>query len=495
MQVTGQHGNFTVKGSVVGVSGRSGNVNAPKTLTDKIITTVTSIGRDDPTTAEAQRAATVLRILQGSEKLLDESPWIQNIWFPLSDDGLLLWPKEWMQASQGSQRRPAAPQQANLPSLPLNSSQQTAVNYMFSELDDHRITLVQGPPGTGKTSVIASFVQFSVALDRGGIWLVAQSNVAVKNIAEKLISSGFTAWKLLVSKDFQFQWHEHLYTKVSDNVIRSDQFNIASNKANLRGIQVILCTLSMLSNSQIAKFAKEVPLRTLVVDEASQIEIGDYISIFSNFKRTLRKACFIGDDKQLPPFGQEDLQDLQSIFEITHLKAVYDNKLNSNPLHLIKDDITACYFIDIAGKEKALETGSFLNELECQAILKLAQKLEEQEKKYRIITPYEGQRSHIEMRMQEEGLQWGDKCFNVDSFQGNEEDFIIISVVRTRALGFLKNLRRTNVMLSRCKKGMFIVSSLQFLTGTGAGSLVGQMLKKMDPAVWLTLDEIEEGKF
>lgn len=72
--------------------------------------------------------------------------------------------------------------------------------------NDHRITLIQGPPGTGKTTVIATFVISAVSAGAKGIWLVAQSNVAVKNIAEKLESSGFPGWKLLVSKDFHQDW-------------------------------------------------------------------------------------------------------------------------------------------------------------------------------------------------------------------------------------------------------------------------------------------------
>ena len=77
---------------------------------------------------------------------------------------------------------------------------------MLSSKDDHRITLIQGPPGTGKTSVIAAFIHYALHLRKGGIWLVAQSNVAVKNIAEKLVSTGFENWKLLVSKDFHLEW-------------------------------------------------------------------------------------------------------------------------------------------------------------------------------------------------------------------------------------------------------------------------------------------------
>ena len=92
--------------------------------------------------------------------------------------------------------------------------------------------------------------------------------------------------------------HEHLYLKVQKNIISSDVFNIASSKSNLKDCQVILCTLSMLSNRNIYKFTREIPLKTLVVDEASQIEVGNYVSIFTEFKESLRKLCFIGDDKQ-----------------------------------------------------------------------------------------------------------------------------------------------------------------------------------------------------
>ncbi|KAF8907307.1 AAA domain-containing protein [Gymnopilus junonius] len=407
IQVTGQHGKFNVHGNLGGISGRSANVITANNLTENAITTITSIGRDDPTTAEAQRAAAILRILQGTDKLLDQSPWIQNIWFPQSDEGSLSWPEEWL--------KEADPKPAGnhvLPPIPLNSSQQAAVNHMHSRLDRDRITLIQGPPGTGKTSVIAAFVHIS------SIYKGAKTN--------------YMDWKVLVSKDFMYQWHEHLYSKVTNHTIRSDEFNFASNKANLKGI-------------------KEIPLRILVVDEASQIEIGDYIPVFSNFKHTLRKSIFevshlrkhvkfLDTQYRMPPQIGTVISEL-----------VYESKLKSNPEHPVRSDTTACYFLDVPGQERPLESGSFMNKAECEAILLLAQKLEEQEKNYRIITPYDGQRSYIENEMQAKGLDWKDKCFNVDSFQGNEEDFIIISVVRSRSLGFLKNLRRTNVMLSRCK--------------------------------------------
>lgn len=206
MEVSGQGGTYSTSGIMGEVTGRSGNVNTDRRLGGKVIKSVTSIGRDDPTTAEAQRAATVLRILQGSDKLLDESPWIKNIWFPPDDNGPLTWPEEWSEKPKTSLPSILKTAPASAGTLPLNSSQQRAVNYMLSCKDDYRITLIQGPPGTGKTSVIAAFVQRALRLEREGIWLIAQSNVAVKNIAEKLMSVGLENWRLLVSKDFHHGW-------------------------------------------------------------------------------------------------------------------------------------------------------------------------------------------------------------------------------------------------------------------------------------------------
>jgi len=39
-------------------------------------------------------------------------------------------------------------------------------------------------------------------------------------------------------------------------------------------------------------------------------------------------------------------------------------------------------------------------------------------KRFRIITPYDAQRSLVEEGLKANGLEWEDKCFNVDSFQG-----------------------------------------------------------------------------
>jgi superfamily I DNA and/or RNA helicase len=50
--------------------------------------------------------------------------------------------------------------------------------------------------------------------------------------------------------------------------------------------------------------------------------------------------------------------------------------------------------------------------------LALAEKLQEKMKSFKIITPYAEQTTFIEASLKKKGLDWEDKCFNVDSFQG-----------------------------------------------------------------------------
>ncbi|EPS96650.1 hypothetical protein FOMPIDRAFT_1086175, partial [Fomitopsis schrenkii] len=110
-----------------------------------------------------------------------------------------------------------------------------------------------GPPGTGKTTVIAAAVVRLMSEMRGdkqGIWLISQSNVAVKHLAEKLADVDFLDFKILVSEDFYFEWHEHHYKRIEQNVIRSEWFARDATSL-LLGSRVVLCTVSMLATPRL----------------------------------------------------------------------------------------------------------------------------------------------------------------------------------------------------------------------------------------------------
>ena len=277
-------------------------------LTQGARISVSTLGKDDPTNAEQERTQVVLSSLQKTNTFMKHS-------LPA-----------WIFLGRNLPRSPATPRPTiRFPaSRPLNSSQTAAVERILSGASSDRVCLIQGPPGTGKTTVIAASVHSFLANPMLGLgssmWLIAQSNVAVKNIAEKLAETKFLEFRLLVSVDFHFEWymdppflthveieltmavrHEHLYAKIEENTIRSDQFsNIHDMIRRLAGSRVILCTLSMLSHPLLATSGvfRIAPVNTVIVDEASQIEIGDYFPLLSNFRKHLKKLVFIGDNKQ-----------------------------------------------------------------------------------------------------------------------------------------------------------------------------------------------------
>ncbi|KAH9959578.1 P-loop containing nucleoside triphosphate hydrolase protein [Russula dissimulans] len=422
---------FVLAGGISNVRGKSGHIEVEPYLEGKEIVSITTHGKDGPTQAEQDRTLSLLSVLQGTSHLL-ENHWMKALWQPSQPAS---WPDCFFSPDSPTIEIDQHPES------PLNDSQISAIADMLSSSP---ISLVQGPPGTGKTTVIARYVLSAIQAEQKGIWLMAQSNVAVKNIAEKLAKVGFFNFKLLVSRNFHFEWNEHLYQKIEKNIIVSDKLpKPGALKKVLQGSQVILCTLSMISNPRLQDLGltREVPIIKVIIDEASQIEVGQYVPLFKTFGKTLRKICFIGDDKQLPPHGQDDLGNLQSIFELDHLRDtlsflntqyrmppqignfisehVYDGKLKSNPSHVIPSSVVACRFVDVNGSEQLDSDGkSSFNQKEVEAIVLLARHLQEENTSYRIITPYDAQRNKLERALEDEDLKWQDKCFNVDSFQG-----------------------------------------------------------------------------
>jgi regulator of nonsense transcripts 1 len=51
-------------------------------------------------------------------------------------------------------------------------------------------------------------------------------------------------------------------------------------------------------NGKMAEITRVVPVETLIIDEASQIDVGDYLPVIHRHKVKLQKLVFIGDDKQ-----------------------------------------------------------------------------------------------------------------------------------------------------------------------------------------------------
>lgn len=495
---------FNISGRTKKVEGRGAKIAPSKVISSSAsIIHVKTIGREAPTTAEGLRHRLFADVLKGGVTLLDKDRFVQTIFFP---EYLSPWP-----SVTASQPRRVVLADRTI----LNDSQAQAVEAIISLEARRRVVLIHGPPGTGKTTVIAAGAHSIVKSDlTATVWLVAHSNVAVKNIAEKLVQSNFLDFKIVVSKEFHFDWHEHLYQKVEPNLIRTDSLprdTLAAHRL-LLGSRVILSTLSNLLNQTMSSITLVAPIRTLIVDEASQIDVGDYLPVINRFQHTLEKLVFIGDDKQLAPYGYEQIKELESIFEKRHLrvdailldtqyrmplaigkfisKHVYEGRLKTN--HSLTSPKT-CRFVHVKGTQEERKGHSWVNYREAAMVISLSRLMKQLGWSFRIITPYDPQRSFIENELKREKLPHDDKVFNVDSFQGNEADYIIVSLVRSGTkLGFLQEQRRANVMLTRCKKGMIICTSRPFVEGVACDSLVGKLAETLGPEAWISSTRIAQ---
>jgi hypothetical protein len=93
-----------------------------------------------------------------------------------------------------------------------------------------------------------------------------------------------------------------------------------------------------------------------------------------------------------------------------------------------------------------------------------------------VLTPYQAQQEQIERQISDALEEWDHldrvDCMSVDAFQGREADIAVYSVTRCNdagKLGFVKNLPRLNVALSRGRFGLVIVGDHVFAEGAGNG--------------------------
>ncbi|TBU59568.1 P-loop containing nucleoside triphosphate hydrolase protein [Dichomitus squalens] len=313
---------------------------------------ISVIGREEPTHAERARDGFILRLLQGAISSLTRSPFVRALWFPA--------PQPRVGRGSGDGEDAWSPQLAAL-----NESQKAVVRAMWA--DDEPVVVVHGPPGTGKTRTIAVSLE---EWDRCGepAWVIAQSNVGVKNIARTLIKHNVD-FKIIVSKEFYVEWHEHLYESIERRLIRADELiaDPVEVERMIGGSTIILCTVSMLSNPGLDSCGiyRLAPVERLIVDEASQIDSFEFMHLFDKFHR-LHKLCMFGDPKQLPPYGKETAPSMKTIFDFKHFKPtayflntqyrmpvplgefiseeVYNSKLKS--VHKINDD-SCVRFVDV----------------------------------------------------------------------------------------------------------------------------------------------------
>ena len=275
------------------------------------------------------------------------------------------------------------------------------------------------------------------------------------------------------------------------------------------GAHILCATLSGSGHDMFRSL--KIDFETVIIDEAAQsIELSALIPL----KYGCSKCIMVGDPKQLPPtvLSREAarFQYEQSIFvrmqlnspENVHLldtqyrmhpeisafpsQAFYDGllldgpgmaKLRTKPWHM--DDLMSPYrFFDVQGMHQSAPKGhSLINLAEVDVAMHLFRRLTAGSKGYDftgkvgIITPYKSQLATLKERFQREfGNTISDTVeFNTtDAFQGRESEVIIFSCVRAsnKGIGFLSDIRRMNVGITRAKSSLWVLgNSMSLMQG------------------------------
>lgn len=142
----------------------------------------------------------------------------------------------------------------------------------------------------------------------------------------------------------------------------------------------------------------------------------------------------------------------------------YEGKLkaaSSVAKHNINDDHAEVEFIDTAGCGFEEKTGEYslskFNPEEGAIVLKRLEDIKSEDVSIAIISPYKEQVLWLKSSVK----SIDNITINtIDSFQGQERDVVIISLVRNNdsgTIGFLKDYRRMNVAMTRAKKKLIVI--------------------------------------
>lgn len=141
---------------------------------------------------------------------------------------------------------------------------------------------------------------------------------------------------------------------------------------------------------------------------------------------------------------------------------------------LSEEDIKPLIFIDTAGKDGFSErrrkgSTSIENPGEARLVREIVKHMLELGMKpveIAVISPYEDQVALIRRMVQVDGLE----IKTVDGFQGREKEIVIVSFVRSNRsgdIGFLRDLRRLNVSLTRAKRKLILIGDSETLRSDG----------------------------
>jgi len=395
---------------------------------------------------------------------------------------------------------------------------------LLSDLSAGQAVFIQGPPGTGKTTVIVEAVKRRLARNpEERILVTSHSNLAVDNALERLAGTpGMRAVRVARA--------ERVHPAVER--FRCDD----EDDPRLLEANCYFATCATAATSAITDMNFDV----VILDEANKARADEALPAL----RLGRGLALVGDHKQLPPVEDdalygiveidpalEDLvnrslfeqcwdgglpQDSRCLLTIQHRMhpdiaayvsaASYEDQLENAPEVQAYDYVTrkpfpvALHFVDTegmrGGRERRGPGGALRNEAEVRVAAQVVRLLDERcprDLSMAVIAMYAEQVERLRQALGRRRFKRSVKIDTVDSFEGREEDIVVISLVRSNErgrIGFLRVPNRLNVAISRAKRLVACIGDSATLR-SGEESMYGQLVEaSRSTGGWLSAMEL-----
>ncbi len=357
---------------------------------------------------------------------------------------------------------------------------------LLSQLHAGQSVFIQGPPGTGKTTVVVEAVKRRLAINPDErILVTSHSNLAVDNALERLAGTpGMRAVRVARA--------ERVHPAVER--FRCDD----EDDPRLLEANCYFATCATAATSAITDMNFDI----VILDEANKARVDEALPAL----RLGAALALVGDHKQLPPVEDDSLYGIveidprleelvnTSLFEmawdgglpdasrclltiqhrmhpqiaayVSH--ASYDGQLEDAQEVREYGFVTrrplpvALHFVDTDGmrgsRERRGPGGALRNETEVRVAAHVVRLLDERcsrDLSMAVIAMYAEQVERLRQALGRRKFKRSVKIDTVDSFEGREEDLVVISLVRSNErgrIGFLRVPNRLNVAVSRARR-------------------------------------------